>query len=59
MSTASADTSSACRASLGKDGVEKVIEIDMNADEKALMDESISHVKDLVNVVTTTFPELA
>ena len=29
------------------------------ADEKKLMDESISHVKDLVGTVTTTFPDLA
>ena len=30
-----------------------------DADEKALMDESISHVKDLVKIVRDTFPELA
>ncbi len=44
---------------LGANGVEKVIEIDFDADEKALMDESISHVKDLVKIVRDTFPELA
>ncbi|MCH7849299.1 MAG: malate dehydrogenase [Planctomycetes bacterium] len=44
---------------LGANGVEKVIEIDFDADEKALMDESISHVKDLVQIVRDTFPELA
>lgn len=44
---------------LGAGGVEKVIEIDLNADEKKLMDESISHVKDLVKVVTDLFPDLA
>ena len=33
--------------------------IDLDADEKKLMDESISHVKDLVGTVTTTFPDLA
>ena len=44
---------------LGAGGVEKVVEIDFDADEKALMDESISHVKDLVKIVRDTFPELA
>ena len=44
---------------LGKDGVEKVIEIELDTDEKKLMDESVSHVKDLVKVVQDTFPELA
>ncbi len=44
---------------LGAGGVEKVIEINFDADEKALMDESISHVKDLVKIVRDTFPELA
>ena len=45
-------------AVLGKGGMEKVIEIDMNGDERKLMDESISHVKDLVKTVTEKFPEL-
>ena len=36
----------------------RVIEIDLDADEKVLMDESVTHVKDLVNVVRETFPEL-
>ena len=44
---------------LGAGGMEKVIEIDLDADEKKLMDESISHVKDLVETVKTTFPDLA
>ena len=44
---------------LGSGGVEKVIEVDLNADERRLMDESISHVKDLVKTVRETFPELA
>lgn len=44
---------------LGKGGMEKVVEIQMNADEKKLMDESISHVKDLVGAVRKIFPELA
>ena len=44
---------------LGAGGMEKVIEIELDADEKKLMDESISHVKDLVGTVTATFPDLA
>jgi malate dehydrogenase len=44
---------------LGAGGMEKVIEIQMDAAEKKLMDESISHVKDLVGIVRKTFPELA
>jgi len=44
---------------LGAGGMEKVVEIKLDADEKKLMDESISHVKDLVGIVRKTFPELA
>ena len=44
---------------LGSSGVEKVIEIDLDETERALMDESISHVKDLVGTVTEMFPDLA
>ncbi len=44
---------------LGTDGVEKIIEVDLDAGETELMNESISHVKDLVKVVQETFPELA
>jgi malate dehydrogenase len=44
---------------LGAGGVEKVIEIDLDGDERRLMNESIGHVKDLVGVVRKTFPELA
>ena len=44
---------------LGKDGVDRVIEIDLDADEQALMTESISHVKDLVATVQKKFPDLA
>ena len=44
---------------LGAGGMEKVIEIQLDKDEKKLMDESISHVKELVGVVRKTFPELA
>jgi len=46
-------------AVLGKNGVERIIQIDLDASEQALMDESASHVADLVNIVKTTFPELA
>ena len=44
---------------LGAGGMEKVIEVELDADERKLMDESISHVKDLVKIVQETFPELA
>ena len=44
---------------LGTKGVEKVIEIELDASERTLMAESISHVKDLVAVVRKTFPDLA
>jgi malate dehydrogenase len=44
---------------LGAGGMEKVVDIQLDGDEKKLMDESISHVKDLVKIVRNTFPELA
>ncbi len=44
---------------LGAEGVEQVLEIDLNAEEKALMDNSIKAVKELVGVVRDTFPALA
>lgn len=44
---------------LGAGGVDRIIEIDLDTQEKALMDASISHVKELVGVVQQTFPELA
>ncbi len=44
---------------LGSGGMERIVEIELNADEKRLMDESVSHVKDLVKVVVQLFPELA
>ncbi len=44
---------------LGAAGVERIIEIELEAGEQALMDESVVHVKDLVKVVRETFPELA
>ncbi|MEQ9454739.1 MAG: malate dehydrogenase [Phycisphaeraceae bacterium] len=44
---------------LGAGGVEKVVEIKLNPDEQKLMDESASHVGDLVGVVQKMFPDLA
>jgi len=44
---------------LGAGGMEKVVEIKLDTDERKLMDESISHVKDLVETVRRTFPDLA
>ncbi|MCB9849080.1 MAG: malate dehydrogenase [Phycisphaerales bacterium] len=35
---------------LGANGVEKVIEVDLNGDERALFDTSVSHVRELVEV---------
>ncbi|MHC4715776.1 MAG: hypothetical protein ACYS5V_02295 [Planctomycetota bacterium] len=35
------------------------IEADLDGDERKLMDVSISHVKELVEIVRKTFPELA
>ena len=43
---------------LGAGGVEKVIEVELDDGETKLMNESISHVKDLVKIVQETFPEL-
>jgi malate dehydrogenase len=44
---------------LGGKGVEKIITFKMDETEKKFMDESISHVKDLVGVVRKLFPDLA
>jgi len=44
---------------LGSGGMEKIIEVKLEADESKLMAESVSHVKDLVNVVREQFPDLA
>ncbi len=46
-------------ALLGSKGVEKIVTFKMTAEEQKLMDESVSHVKDLVSVVNKLFPELA
>lgn len=43
---------------LGAEGIEKIVEIDLNAEEQKLMDESTEHVKGLVDVVVKAFPEL-
>ena len=44
---------------LGAGGVEKIIEVELDAGERALMVNSVNAVKELVDVVTKTFPELA
>ncbi len=44
---------------LGASGVERIIEIDLDANEKSLMDQSVSHVKELVEVVRKMSPDLA
>ena len=44
---------------LGAGGMERVLEVDLTADEKALLDESAAHVGELVNVVKELYPSLA
>jgi malate dehydrogenase len=44
---------------IGAKGVEKIVSCELDAGEQKLMDESVSHVKDLVKVVRQMFPELA
>ncbi len=44
---------------LGSKGVERILTFNMNADEKKFMDESISHVKDLIAATVKLFPDLA
>ncbi|MEI7657831.1 MAG: malate dehydrogenase [Phycisphaerae bacterium] len=46
-------------AMLGSNGVERIVTFKMTADEQILMNESVSHVKDLVAKVVELFPELA
>ncbi len=46
-------------AVLGGKGVEKIISFKMDETEQKFMNESISHVKDLVGVVQKMFPEMA
>ncbi|MCA9287600.1 MAG: hypothetical protein KDA05_03390, partial [Phycisphaerales bacterium] len=45
-------------AVIGTNGVEKILTFNMTPEEKASMDESITHVKDLVGVVRKLFPDL-
>ena len=44
---------------LGSGGVERVIEVELDAEERKLMDASIVHVKELVEIVRQTSPDLA
>ncbi|MBY0313134.1 MAG: malate dehydrogenase [Phycisphaerales bacterium] len=46
-------------AVLGGKGVERIITFKLDATEQKFMDESISHVKDLVGVVGKLYPEMA
>ena len=36
---------------LGRNGIEKIIELDLNEDEKALLEVSRGHVKDVMDVL--------
>ena len=45
-------------AVLGAGGVEKIIDVDLTADEQKLMDESATHVAELVDVVKKLAPDL-
>ncbi len=45
-------------ALLGAKGVERIVTFKMTPDEQKLMDESVSHVKDLVKTVQKLFPDL-
>jgi malate dehydrogenase len=36
---------------LGKNGIEKIIELDLTADERALLEESATAVKSVMNVL--------
>jgi malate dehydrogenase len=46
-------------AIIGAGGVEKVVEVELDPSERKLMDQSISHVKELVEVVCKLHPDLA
>ncbi|MCC5787760.1 MAG: malate dehydrogenase [Phycisphaerales bacterium] len=46
-------------ALLGSKGVEKIVEFKLDGPEQKLLDESASHVKELVDKVCELFPELA
>ncbi|MEQ1673149.1 MAG: malate dehydrogenase, partial [Hyphomicrobium sp.] len=44
---------------IGANGVEKVIELELNADEKVMFDKSLASVKGLVDACKTIQPSLA
>jgi len=44
---------------LGSNGVEKILSFNMNETERASMNESITHVKDLIGATVKLFPDLA
>lgn len=44
---------------IGKNGMEKVVEIELDEAESTMFAKSVEHVKALVNIVRQTFPELA
>jgi malate dehydrogenase len=44
---------------IGRNGMEKVVEIDLNEEESSMFQTSVEHVKGLVELVRKTFPELA
>jgi malate dehydrogenase len=44
---------------LGAKGVEKIITFNMTTEEKKFMDESVSHVRDLIAATVKLFPDLA
>jgi malate dehydrogenase len=46
-------------AVLGGNGVEKIIEFKMDAEERKSMEESISHVKDLIAITVKLLPDMA
>ncbi|MDX2016319.1 MAG: malate dehydrogenase [Planctomycetota bacterium] len=46
-------------AVLGAKGVERIVTFKMNDEEQKFMNESISHVKDLIGATVKLFPELA
>ncbi|MFN9993584.1 MAG: malate dehydrogenase [Phycisphaerales bacterium] len=46
-------------AVLGGNGVEKIIEFKMDAEERKFMEESISHVKDLIAITVKLLPDMA
>jgi malate dehydrogenase len=44
---------------IGAGGVERILTFQMNAEEKKFMDESISHVRELIGATIKLFPDLA